>query len=145
MHSSHASIRRSTCTFPLVANRHPCCPCTRPLPGVSTSIFHGITDLFDAYLLATFLMFSGISLEQLVWKEDVITLRLRSTLLRILMADNSYSQQVLLQPQAKPTSCTCLALAAANHTSTTHHLERVAASVPLTWDVLSPYHLDAGS
>ena len=85
-----------------MANRPFCWSCyLRPLPGVADSIFHAITDLFDAYLLATFLMFSGITLEQLVWKEDAITLRLRSTLLRILMADSSYSHQVPRCPAPK--------------------------------------------
>lgn len=79
----------------------------RPLQPKAEHIHYGICSLFDTYLLSTFMLFGNISLEELVWQEDCCTLRLRTTMLRILTGDESpYRQQVeelqRQKPQPKP-------------------------------------------
>jgi hypothetical protein len=39
----------------------------RPLQPRADGILHGLCELFDSYLLHTFLLFSGVSLEELAW------------------------------------------------------------------------------
>lgn len=53
------------------------------LPTQQQLLWGGIAELFDNYLLACFVLFSGVSLQTLVWQEDCLPHRLRSALLRI--------------------------------------------------------------
>lgn len=55
----------------------------RALPGRRQQLWDHTTELFDNYLLACFILFSGVGLEALVWQEDLLPHRLRSALLRI--------------------------------------------------------------
>lgn len=67
----------------------------RSLQPRADAILHGLCEMFDAYLLHTFLLFSGVSLEELVWYDTKVVNRLRSTLLRILTQDTcKYKAQV---------------------------------------------------
>jgi len=63
------------------------CALLKPLSLKAEDIFNGMCDLYDGYFLDVFLFVGGISLYQLVWEEDLITTRLRSTLLRILKTE----------------------------------------------------------
>jgi hypothetical protein len=53
------------------------------LPTQQQLLWGGIAELFDNYLLACFVLFSGVSLQTLVWQEDCLLHRLRTALLRI--------------------------------------------------------------
>lgn len=59
-----------------------------PLPGQQQLLWAGIAELFDNYLLACFVLFSGVSLQTLVWQDDCLPHRLRSALLRITTSSN---------------------------------------------------------
>ncbi|CAD7701080.1 unnamed protein product [Ostreobium quekettii] len=61
----------------------------RPLRFRAGDVFGGMCDLFDAYLLEVFLFAGGMSLEELVWEQELTTTRLQSTLLRILTREGS--------------------------------------------------------
>lgn len=54
-----------------------------PLPGRHSVLWAAVAELFDNFFLACFILFSGVSLEALVWQEDLLPHRLRSALLRI--------------------------------------------------------------
>ncbi len=80
----------------------------RSLQPRADAILHGMCEMFDAYLLHTFLLFSGVSLEELVWYDTKVVNRLRSTLLRILSQDGSkYKAQV-----GRLAGCCCATLLA---------------------------------
>ncbi|GMH40241.1 hypothetical protein BSKO_08145 [Bryopsis sp. KO-2023] len=75
----------------------------RPLSSRSEDIFNGMCHLFDTYLLEVFLFVSGLSLESVIWEEDLMTTRLKSTLIRILTSDWSpYKEEVERIRAAKP-------------------------------------------
>ncbi len=54
-----------------------------PLPSPTPSCPHH-PQVFDTYMLSCFFLFSGISLEALVWHDGIIPLRLQSCVMRIL-------------------------------------------------------------
>jgi len=79
------------------------CALLKPLSSRSEDIFNGMCELYDSYLLEVFLFVGGISLIDLVWEEDLITTRLKSTLLRILKRDgNKYREEVERIESNKP-------------------------------------------
>ena len=89
------------------------CALLKPLSSRSEDIFNGICDLFDAYFLDVFLFVGGISLSQLVWEDDLITTRLKTTLLRILKRDGKKHKEEIERIEAsKPPSRTSSALTA---------------------------------
>jgi hypothetical protein len=47
------------------------------LPGKQQQLWAHTQELFDNYLLACFILFSGVSLETLVWQEECLPHRLR--------------------------------------------------------------------
>lgn len=59
-----------------------------PLPSQQQQLWAGIAELFDNYLLACFVLFSGVTLQSLVWQDDCLPNRLRSALLRITTQSN---------------------------------------------------------
>jgi hypothetical protein len=59
-----------------------------PLPTQQQLLWDGIAELFDNYMLACFVLFSGVSLQKLVWQDDCLPNRLRSALLRITTSNN---------------------------------------------------------
>lgn len=59
-----------------------------PLPAQQQLLWGGIVELFDNYLLACFVLFSGVSLQTLVWQDDCLPHRLRSALLRITTSNS---------------------------------------------------------
>jgi hypothetical protein len=59
-----------------------------PLPTQQQLLWGGMAELFDNYLLACFVLFSGVSLQTLVWQDDCLPNRLRSALLRITTSNN---------------------------------------------------------
>ncbi|KAG2485571.1 hypothetical protein HYH03_015735 [Edaphochlamys debaryana] len=61
----------------------------RPLQGHSESIFRCMIEIFDVYLLYCFSAFGGMGLEDLVWRDDILSPRLKQALLRILTAEGS--------------------------------------------------------
>lgn len=58
------------------------------LPAQQQLLWGGMTELFDNYMLACFVLFSGVSLQTLVWHDDCLPNRLRSALLRITTSSN---------------------------------------------------------
>lgn len=75
----------------------------KPLEPRAVFLFRSICELFDAYFLATFLTFSCVSLEQLVWRDDVVTTRLQATLMKMLTVTGSkYKAQVEDLQRQKP-------------------------------------------
>ena len=56
----------------------------RPLQSRADYIFRGLCELFDAYLLSCFLVFSTVSFEELVCNQGAVSQKLRSVLLKIL-------------------------------------------------------------
>lgn len=73
------------------------CELMGPLRSRAQSIFRALWELFDSYLLSTFIWFGGINLQRLVWDDDVLPNRLRSTLMRICSADGSKHQTEVQQ------------------------------------------------
>lgn len=72
-----------------------------PLPARQAVLWGAIAELFDNFFLACFILFSGVSLEALVWQEDLLPHRLRSALLRITTSKGcKYKAQVRLGPAA---------------------------------------------
>jgi hypothetical protein len=66
-----------------------------PLPAAQQQLWGGITELFDNYLLACFILFSGVSLQTLVWQDDCLPNRLRTALLRITTSSGcKYKEEV---------------------------------------------------
>ncbi|KAG2448902.1 hypothetical protein HYH02_006250 [Chlamydomonas schloesseri] len=61
----------------------------KPLQGNSEALWRHMSELFDLYLLYCFSAFGGMGLEDLVWRDDLISPRLKGALLRILTADGS--------------------------------------------------------
>lgn len=59
-----------------------------PLPSQQQLLWGGIAELFDNYLLACYVLFSGVNLQTLVWQDDCLPHRLRSALLRITTSSN---------------------------------------------------------
>jgi len=59
-----------------------------PMPSQQQQLWGGIAELFDNYLLACFVLFSGVTLQSLVWQDDCLPNRLRSALLRITTQSN---------------------------------------------------------
>ena len=89
------------------------CALLKPLSSRSEDIFNGICDLFDAYFLDVFLFVGGISLSQLVWEDDLITTRLKTTLLRILKRDGKkYKEEIERIEASKPPNRTSSTLTA---------------------------------
>ncbi|KXZ47615.1 hypothetical protein GPECTOR_34g774 [Gonium pectorale] len=60
-----------------------------PLQGHSETLFRCLAELFDMYLLYCFSAFGGMGLEDVVWRDDILTPRLKAALIRILSADGS--------------------------------------------------------
>ncbi|KAI8472247.1 MAG: hypothetical protein J3K34DRAFT_519870 [Monoraphidium minutum] len=58
-----------------------------PMPALRAQAWRSAAELFDNYLLACFVLFSGVSLETLAWQDDCLPHRLRSSLLRIMTAE----------------------------------------------------------
>ena len=61
----------------------------RPLSSRSSSLFWAMCEVFDSYLLWCFILFSGVTLETLVFKDDILPTRLKNNLMRILLSPNS--------------------------------------------------------
>lgn len=65
------------------------------LPASQAALWAAVAELFDNFLLACFILFSGVSLEALVWQDDLLPLRLRSALLGITTSPGcKYKMQV---------------------------------------------------
>jgi hypothetical protein len=64
-------------------------------PESRVVLWAAMSELFDNFLLACFILFSGVSLEALVWQEDQLPHRLRTALLRITTSPGcKYKAQV---------------------------------------------------
>eukprot|EP00198_Chlamydomonas_reinhardtii_P001173 XP_001690508.1 predicted protein [Chlamydomonas reinhardtii] len=61
----------------------------KPLQGNSEALWRHLSELFDLYLLYCFSAFGGMGLEDLVWRDDLVSPRLKGALLRILTAEGS--------------------------------------------------------
>ncbi|KAG2432824.1 hypothetical protein HXX76_008558 [Chlamydomonas incerta] len=61
----------------------------KPLQGNSEALWRHMSELFDLYLLYCFSAFGGMGLEDLVWRDDLLSPRLKGALLRILTAEGS--------------------------------------------------------
>jgi hypothetical protein len=65
------------------------------LPASQPALWAAVAELFDNFLLACFILFSDVSLEALVWQDDLLPHRLRSALLRITTSPGcKYKAQV---------------------------------------------------
>eukprot|EP00879_Flechtneria_rotunda_P021620 GHRR01022787.1.p1 GENE.GHRR01022787.1~~GHRR01022787.1.p1 ORF type:complete len:702 (+),score=314.72 GHRR01022787.1:254-2107(+) len=74
-----------------------------PFPAKKWVLWASAADLFDNFLLACFILFSGITLETLVWQEDSLPHRLRSALLRITTTPGcKYKAQIEELQRTKP-------------------------------------------
>lgn len=82
--SLRPTLRR---TLPCTLPPHP--PSPRPLQGNSEALWRHLSELFDLYLLYCFSAFGGMGLEDLVWRDDLVSPRLKGALLRILTAEGS--------------------------------------------------------
>lgn len=73
-----------------------------PLAGHKTELWHRTCKLFDNYLLACFILFSGVDLESFVWQDDLLPHRLKSALMRIMTTDGcKYKAQVCVQQSSR--------------------------------------------
>ncbi|WIA16239.1 hypothetical protein OEZ85_012950 [Tetradesmus obliquus] len=65
------------------------------LPASHPALWAAVSELFDNFLLACFILFSDVNLEALVWQDDLLPHRLRSALLRITTSPGcKYKAQV---------------------------------------------------
>lgn len=65
------------------------------LPASQPALWAAVSELFDNFLLACFILFSDVNLEALVWQDDLLPHRLRSALLRITTSPGcKYKAQV---------------------------------------------------
>ncbi|EFJ46296.1 hypothetical protein VOLCADRAFT_93432 [Volvox carteri f. nagariensis] len=67
----------------------------RPLEGYSETLYRCLTEIFDVFLLYCFSAFGGLGLEDLVWRDDLLSPRLKGALLRILIAEGSKYKPVI--------------------------------------------------
>ncbi len=73
----------------------------RPLSGHSEYLFRCLAELFDVYMLYCFSAFGGMGLEELVWRDDLVSPRLKAALLRILTAEGSKYRGVVSREEGR--------------------------------------------
>ncbi|GIL58297.1 hypothetical protein Vafri_13375 [Volvox africanus] len=67
----------------------------RPIEGHSETLYRCLAEIFDVFLLYCFSAFGGVGLEDLVWRDDLLSPRLKGALLRILTAEGSKYKPVI--------------------------------------------------
>jgi hypothetical protein len=64
-----------------------------------------IAELFDNYLLACWVLFGGVTLEALAWRDDCVPHRLRSALLRITTSEGCKYKAAVRGSRARFRGC----------------------------------------
>ncbi|MEW5316011.1 MAG: hypothetical protein WDW38_007404 [Sanguina aurantia] len=120
----HVRVRYCVAPSPLITNRatshrtpsHHIAPPSHDAPPLhprADYLWACLCEVFDTYLVAAFIVFGGVTLEELVWRDDQVPGRLKATLVRILTVEGAKYKTLVeelqrLKPPTRPASSSSL-------------------------------------